>query len=102
MSVLDACEFFVMYRLLAFPIVDADNRLLGVVDVSLFTDEMMDVADRQSKPDAPDVEAPDPPPLLRRRARSRSILQSTREHSPSRVGWRSTCSRARTRARRFR
>jgi len=55
MSVLDACEFFVMYRLLAFPIVDADNRLLGVVDVSLFTDEMMDVADRQSKPDAPDV-----------------------------------------------
>src|ERR1700676_4056801 len=37
MSVLDACEFFVMYRLLAFPVVDRDNRLVGVVDVTLFT-----------------------------------------------------------------
>jgi magnesium transporter len=51
MSVLDACEFFVMYRLLAFPVVDKDNRLLGMVDVSLFTDEMMEIADRQSSPD---------------------------------------------------
>jgi len=51
MSVLDACEFFVMYRLLAFPVVDNDNKLVGMVDVSLFTDEMMDVAEPQSTPD---------------------------------------------------
>jgi len=51
MSVLDACEFFVMYRLLAFPVVDKDNKLLGVVDVNLFTDEMLEVPDRQSSPD---------------------------------------------------
>jgi Na+:H+ antiporter, NhaA family len=38
-TVLDACEFFVQYRLLAFPVVDDDGRLLGVVDIELYTDE---------------------------------------------------------------
>jgi magnesium transporter len=51
MSVLDACEFFVMHRLLAFPVVNADNQLLGVVDARLFTDEMFDVSERQSAND---------------------------------------------------
>jgi magnesium transporter len=50
-TVLDACEFFVMYRLLAFPVVDRENHLLGVVDVSLFTDEMQDVAAAQTARD---------------------------------------------------
>ncbi len=39
-TVLDACEFFIQHRLLAFPVVDADNRLLGVVDIDLYTDEL--------------------------------------------------------------
>jgi magnesium transporter len=51
MSVLDAAEFFVMYRLLAFPVVDKENKLLGVVDVGLITDEVMDVSDRRSAGD---------------------------------------------------
>jgi magnesium transporter len=51
MSVLDACEFFVLYRLLAFPVVDDQNRLLGVIDVGLFTDEMFGVTERQSAQD---------------------------------------------------
>jgi len=51
MSVLDACEFFVLYRLLAFPVVDDQNKLLGVIDVGLFTDEIFDVAERQSAQD---------------------------------------------------
>jgi magnesium transporter len=51
MTVLDACEFFVMYRLLAFPIVDNENRLVGVVDVNLFTDEMLEVDERPAGPD---------------------------------------------------
>jgi magnesium transporter len=51
MTVLEACEFFVMHRLLAFPIVDGGNRLMGVVDVSLFTDEMFDVSEKQSAQD---------------------------------------------------
>jgi magnesium transporter len=42
-TVLDACEFFVLHRFLAFPVVDADRRLLGVVDVELYTDELQDL-----------------------------------------------------------
>jgi magnesium transporter len=51
MTVLDACEFFVMYRLLAFPVVDAANRIVGVIDVTLFTDEIFDVSERQANRD---------------------------------------------------
>src|SRR5215469_13334656 len=51
MSVLDALEFFMLYRLLAFPVVDEQNRLLGVIDVSVFTDEIFDVTERQSAQD---------------------------------------------------
>ena len=32
-TVLDACEFFVLHRFLAFPVVDANRRLLGAIDV---------------------------------------------------------------------
>ena len=39
-TVLDACEFFIQHRLLAFPVVDADGRLLGVVDIDLYTNEL--------------------------------------------------------------
>jgi len=38
-TVLDACEFFTLYKLLAFPIVDADRRMIGLIDVDLYTDE---------------------------------------------------------------
>jgi len=46
-SLLDACEFFVLYRLLAFPVVDKDRRILGVVDVGMFTEEMFDIEERE-------------------------------------------------------
>jgi magnesium transporter len=39
-TVLEACELFIQHRLLAFPVVDDDRRLLGVVDVELYTDEV--------------------------------------------------------------
>jgi magnesium transporter len=42
-TVLDACEFFTLHRLLAFPIVDREKRMLGVVDVELYTDEMREL-----------------------------------------------------------
>jgi magnesium transporter len=38
-TVLDACEFFIQHRFLAFPVVDGERRLLGAVDVELYTDE---------------------------------------------------------------
>lgn len=46
-----ACEFFIQHKFLAFPVVDADKRLLGVVDVSLFTDEVLDLAEKQELDD---------------------------------------------------
>ena len=42
-TVLDACDFFIMHRLLAFPVVDKDRRILGIVDVELYTDELIDL-----------------------------------------------------------
>jgi magnesium transporter len=45
-TVLDACEFFVLYKFFAFPVVDAERRVLGVVDVSLFRQEMLEAGDR--------------------------------------------------------
>lgn len=46
-SVLDACEFFTLHRLLAFPVVDADGKLIGLVDVDLYTDELSDIERQQ-------------------------------------------------------
>lgn len=50
-SLLLACELFVMHRLLALPVVGADGRLCGIVDIGLFTDEMFDLSERQSSED---------------------------------------------------
>ena len=50
-TLFDACEFFIMHRLLAFPIVDRDRRILGVVDVELYTDEISELARREESDD---------------------------------------------------
>jgi magnesium transporter len=47
-SVLDACEFFIQHRFLAFPVVDRERRLIGTVDVGLFTDEMQALSERDT------------------------------------------------------
>src|SRR5439155_1318675 len=49
-TVLDACEFFVLHKLLAFPVVD-DGRLVGVVDVDLYTEEISDLERREGSDD---------------------------------------------------
>lgn len=46
-TVLDACEFFIFHRLLAFPVVDEEQRIMGVVDVELYTEELTDVDRRE-------------------------------------------------------
>ncbi|MEK6797040.1 MAG: magnesium transporter [Spirochaetota bacterium] len=48
-SVSDACEFFIMYRFLAFPVIDSHGRMLGVVDVNLFSDEIFELTDREAR-----------------------------------------------------
>jgi magnesium transporter len=48
-TILEACELFVMHRFLAFPVVDEQRRILGVVDVGLFTQEVLDIGERDQK-----------------------------------------------------
>ena len=50
-TVLEACEFFIQYRFLAMPVVDERRKLVGVVDVGLFTDEVFDLAEQRSHDD---------------------------------------------------
>jgi len=46
-TVLEACEAFILHRFLAFPVVDAERRIVGVVDVNLLTNEAFDLAERE-------------------------------------------------------
>jgi magnesium transporter len=48
-TVLEACEFFVLYKFFAFPVVDAERRVVGVVDVNLFTEEIMEDDEGQER-----------------------------------------------------
>jgi magnesium transporter len=50
-TVLDACELFTMHKLLALPVVDSDRRYLGVVDIELYTDEILDLSYKSSYDD---------------------------------------------------
>jgi magnesium transporter len=45
-TVLEACEMFLMHKFLAFPVVDAERRLVGVVNVGMFAEETMSVSER--------------------------------------------------------
>ena len=46
-TVFDACELFVIYKYLALPVVDGDGRIAGIVDISLLSEEVFDLADRE-------------------------------------------------------
>jgi magnesium transporter len=54
-TVYDACEFFVTYKFLAFPVINEERKLIGIVDVNLFTEELLsldpDIDDRQQVDD---------------------------------------------------
>jgi len=41
-TILEACEFFVLYKFFAFPVVDPERRIVGVIDVSLFRQELLE------------------------------------------------------------
>ena len=50
-TVLEACEFFLMHKFLAFPVVDAQRRIVGVADVNLFTEEVFDLSEKERMDD---------------------------------------------------
>jgi magnesium transporter len=41
-TMMEACESFILHKFLAFPVVDAERHVVGVVDVSLLTEELLD------------------------------------------------------------
>lgn len=45
-TVEEACEFFVLHKFLAFPVVEAGGRMIGLVDIAFFTEEVFDLAQR--------------------------------------------------------
>ena len=51
-TVFDACEFFVMHKFFALPVVDEARRVLGVVDIGLVTEEVLEGS---APPEAEDV-----------------------------------------------
>ncbi len=48
-TVLEACEFFIQHRLLAFPVLDEARRMLGIIDVEVYTDELRDLGDAEQR-----------------------------------------------------
>lgn len=57
-TVLEACEFFVLHKFLAFPVVDMERRVIGVVDVSLFTAELLEAEDEPPAENHPTTAVP--------------------------------------------
>ena len=50
-TVLEACEFFTLHKLLGFPVIDEDRKVVGAVDVDLYTSEIMEIDRRQDSED---------------------------------------------------
>src|SRR5262245_56418028 len=46
-TLLDACEFFVLYKFLAFPVVDEQRHVIGIIDANLFADEILEAGDTE-------------------------------------------------------
>jgi magnesium transporter len=48
-TILDACEFFVLYKFLAFPVVDAQRRVIGIIDANLFAEEILEAGESEDR-----------------------------------------------------
>jgi len=46
-TLLEACETFVLHQFLAFPVIDQQRHLIGVVDVNLFRDEIFEFSEKE-------------------------------------------------------
>jgi len=45
-TLVEALEFFIFHRYLAFPITDDNKKMLGVIDINVFTEEMIDIEEQ--------------------------------------------------------
>jgi magnesium transporter len=48
-TVLDACEFFVLYKFLAFPVIDVQRRVVGIIDANLFAEEILEAGESEDR-----------------------------------------------------
>lgn len=58
-TVLDACEFFVLYKFLAFPVVDAERRVVGIIDANLFAAEILEAGESEDRERSAGVVGPE-------------------------------------------
>ena len=75
-TLMEACDLFVLYKFLSFPVVDAERRMVGVVDVSLLTEELLGDNDQPTAP-VPPGEAASPPVEMASPAAIASALPKT-------------------------
>jgi magnesium transporter len=50
-TLLEACELFVLYKFLAFPVIDAQRHVVGILDISVFTEEVLDFTEPEQVTD---------------------------------------------------
>src|SRR5256886_792005 len=48
-TVLDACEFFVLYKFLAFPVVNEQRHVIGIIDANLFAEEILEAGESEDR-----------------------------------------------------
>jgi magnesium transporter len=53
-TLLEACELFVLHKFLAFPIVDEGRRVVGIIDIAAFTEEMLGLPEEPEERKRPD------------------------------------------------
>src|SRR5436305_9899045 len=46
-TILDACEFFVLYKFLAFPVVDEGLHVVGLIAANLFAEEVLEAGESE-------------------------------------------------------
>jgi magnesium transporter len=50
-TLLDACDLFVLHKFLALPVIDENRRIVGVLDIAVFTEEMLELPAEPDKAD---------------------------------------------------
>jgi magnesium transporter len=50
-TVLEVCKLFLQHKFLAIPVIDDRGRIVGVVDISLFTEEVFDISEKERRED---------------------------------------------------
>ena len=50
-TLMDACDLFVMHKFFALPVIDDERRVVGTVDLRVFTQEMLDLGEPERTDD---------------------------------------------------